>query len=697
MGVNLIRGAGKLLRMPANYAAMRGAAEVRRNFLRKPRGYWETKFTDERIAKALEIPSLVTRYPVWENLALLGKGNDVSRELLIDHAPEEIERVLGAANEVMKGQVSLLGSGLLILSDPIDWQKDMKSNLSWEFAHFSKIDTHDLDRPSDIKFPWELSRMQWLIPVVQAWQVTGDDRYARKVRDVLEGWWIGNPTEWGVNWACTMEPAMRIISWIWFFQILGSSPSWSDERFRFRFIQSVFLHTFFVRRNLELSDVNGNHLIADALGLAVGGAFLGSGVGLKWAAVGQRILVREISEQVFPDGVDFEASLPYHRFVTECWYLAAVVIEDSGGKVPEHYRERLIKMGDFVRSYLKPDGMAPVIGDADDSRVLPFGGQTINDHRYLPYLIFQRWAPTRNDTGWSDSASECLWWWGGAPQQKLRSPEMPLSRAFPEGGFYIMRSRQDYAILDCGDIGLGGRGGHGHNDILSFELVLSGQTLFVDSGSYVYTADYGAMKQFRSTASHNAIRVNREEVNRFVSERMLWSMYFDAIPRLLVWEDDSEWIKFQGMHTGYQRLNPPTTVRRSFIMSKQMNAVAWEDTVEPTEGQEVEAFLHLAVGVDVAEQANNMVQLFAGEDSFVLEWEDCENWSFSIEDCLISPSYGVTRKSKRFHWKTSNNSVVVLRLFCYRSQHSNKEVKGALNANLKQVRTQAVGGEKSST
>ena len=70
-------------------------------------------------------------------------------------------------------------------------------------------------------------------------------------------------------------------------------------------------------------------------------------------------------------------------------------------------------------------------------------------------------------------------------------------------------------FIDCGPIGLAGRGGHGHNDALSFEAWLEGAPLVIDRGSFVYTGSFEKRNEFRSTASHNTPSVDGEEINRF--------------------------------------------------------------------------------------------------------------------------------------------------------------------------------------
>src|SRR5262249_3452455 len=162
--------------------------------------------------------------------------------------------------------------------------------------------------PSDVKFPWELSRMQWMIPLGQAYVLTGDEVHARHARELIASWIAANPYAHSVNWACTMDVALRAMAWTWFFHVFARSAAWRDATFRAQLLRSLFLHGDFTARHLERSDVNGNHYTADAAGLVFVGLFFGGDEPGRWAAQGWKILETELPLQVFEDGVDFEAS-----------------------------------------------------------------------------------------------------------------------------------------------------------------------------------------------------------------------------------------------------------------------------------------------------------------------------------------------------------------------------------------------------
>jgi hypothetical protein len=490
----------------------------------------------------------------------------------ISEHPDEVKFIFEKAQLALKKQVQLLGSEWIPLGETIDWLKDYKTGFAWPIQYFRDIDFRNPGRPSDVKFPWELSRMQWLIPAGQAYLLTNDEQYAILVKDIILQWIEANPYAYSVNWACTMEVALRIIIWCWFFHVFHRSKAWSDSQFQFQFLKSLFLHGEFTEQHLEFSDINGNHYTSDAAGLHCAGLFFGKGeTALRWQELSWKILNHELPLQVFNDGVNFEASIAYHRLVTELFFLPACYREKLNLSVPASYRERLIKMAEYTCAYTRYDGGAPLWGDADDARVIPFGSQKINDHRYLSSLIGAQWQIEHLLNDVKNAAGEIYWWHGAQTLQKLKQHASPLlkkqSLAFPEGGFYIMRNGdEDHVFIDCGPIGLGGRGGHGHNDCLSFEAMLNKILLISDCGAYVYTASYDERNLFRSTAYHNTPQIDGEEINRFISWDNLWSFHKDAQHQVISWRTSPESTFFCGSHTGYLRLPFPVSLHRNLIL-----------------------------------------------------------------------------------------------------------------------------------
>ena len=563
-------------------------------------------------------------------------------EEIEDRWPGERNRVLAAADRALAHEIDLLGTGPVQLGNPIDWHRDWKTGRAWPLRYGRRMDFAELDRPSDVKVPWEISRAQWLLPAGQAYQLTGDERFADGARRILDDWLRGNPYALGVNWAIAMEAALRIFTWSWLALACGRSEAWQDTRFRSRFLRSFYLHADFVDRNIERSDVNGNHYTADASALVVAGLVLGV---RSWSDTGWSILCEELPVQVHPDGVDFEASAAYHRLVGELFALPALIRQAHDLDVPTWYVERLQAMRSFTEAYTGIDGLAPLWGDADDGRALPLGGQDVNDHRSLPVLA------ARLAGGTAVGNAEAAWLVG--PDAVDDAETASESAAFRDGGVFVLRGDRDHVFVDCGPIGLAGRGGHGHNDCLSFEATLDGIRLVRDSGSYVYTASPESRNQFRSTAFHSTPRVDGEEQNR-IDPGLLWTMTEDALPEVRAWTPDH----FEGAHSGYRRLARAVTPVRTIELDRAQHRLVVLDEFEGEGDHLIEIPLQLAQGVTATEAGAGQLAL---SDGFRLSWGSTDDWTLEIGTGWISPSYGVRLHATRLQW-SRRGSLMPLRV-----------------------------------
>ncbi len=568
--------------------------------------------------------------------------------------PADEGRILEAAAAALDGRIELLGSGPVRLDRPYPWHRDLNSGHQWALDFHRDIDVNDLARTSDVKLPWELSRLQWAIPAGQAYLLSGEAGYAEFTRALLEDWIEANPYGRGVNWISAMEAAMRIFTWVWFFHVFHRAPSWEDEEFRHRFLLTLYRHGCYARRYLDDFGHSGNHCVADGAGLVVAGLFFGeSGEGATWARIGWRVLERELFRQVHADGVDFEASAAYHRLVAELFLLPAMCRDAAGLSVSDEFRARLGAMGDFSDAYMAGQASAPLWGDGDDGRVLPFGGQAVGDHRYLAPLI-GAFLGTREGR-----VPELFWVFGPENGGAAEGGGEPRSRVFPEGGVYIMAGSGDRVFIDCGPVGFAGRGGHGHNDCLAIDVVLDGQALISDCGSYVYTASAEWRNQFRATAQHNTPRVDGAEQNRFFVPDELFRLHDDAAPEPRLWRTDETIDYFEGSHGGY----PIRPVRR-VVLDRENHRLTVEDRFEGGGAHHVAVPYHLAPGVGLERLEDGLWRLRAGDKNFLLACLDTANYAAAERQCWISPSYGVKIESLALEF-SRDGSLMPLRVALY--------------------------------
>jgi uncharacterized heparinase superfamily protein len=564
--------------------------------------------------------------------------------------PEEPGRVIAAAERLLRHEVDLLGSGPVALGSSLPWHCDFKTGREWPIRYHRDIEYLELDRPSDVKVPWELSRAQHFTTLGRAYWLTGDESFAREFTAEVDDWIRGNPFGRGVNWACAMDVALRAVSWIWGFFFFAQADACAHAAFRERFLRSLFAHGAFVFANLETSDVNGNHYLSDGVGLVfLGELFRHADAGRRWLELGRRIVTAEIASQVTPDGVDFEASTAYHRLVLEAFLTSYLLLERHGDAVGASQWHRLGRMLDFVQAYTKPNGLAPLIGDADDGRVQKLGRQDLNDHRYLLSTGAVRLQRPDLKAAAGQFWEESFWLLG--PDGAAAFDALPAgahaaaSAAFPEGGFFVLRAPSTHVIVDCGEVGMRGRGGHGHNDILGFELFLDGVNAVTDCGTYVYTASREWRNRFRSTAFHNTIHVDDEEVNRLVGEDALWQLRYDAVPDDVRWifaDDGSYW---EGGHSGYRRLSGDVRPRRAIWVDATGSIVAFRDRVDGAGAHRVVWRFHLDPDCAAAIHENDCSISSSGREVWFLNGVE-QPLAPRLEAGWVSRGYGVKRETQ---------------------------------------------------
>jgi len=637
----------RLLRKPPGYVARRLAAEVQRELDRFTQPWRARRMDAEALCASSGAASLAQ---LWERLALqpwpLASG-PIDAGTLATLNPAAAPLILRRAAQAARHELELLGSGPVALGGRIDWDVDFKSGARWEPRYFRDIPTLNAQRPSDIKIPWELSRLQWLIPLGQAYRLTGEARFAGAAREVLEQWLRANPTGRTVNWAIAMEPALRLMVLIWLFRVFAPLKEWSEPDFRERLLCSLYQHAQFVARYIEHADVNGNHYTADCAALVVAGTFFGGAEARGWLERGHAELEREITRQILADGVDFEVSTAYHRLVAELFLLAAIHARHAGVAVSGTYRERLRAAARFTAAYTRPDGSAPLWGDADDARALPLGTGAVTDHRHLVaatavFLDDPELAALAGG-GWDE-----VYWLFGHAAPPTPAPALAALSAFPAGGAYVLRSQGGHVFIDCGEVGLAGRGGHGHNDALAFEAMLGGVPVVSDAGCLVYTGSFEERNLFRSTAVHSTPQVDGEEINRFVSAQLLWVLRDDARPVEPRVAREGEWLVFEGGHSGYTRLPSPVTPWRRLELHAGGRQLRITDTFRGTGVHALSIPLQLAPGWELLELGDLRAQLRHERGSrLVVSWQGSGGWQTSAASARVAPSYGVAQAAVR--------------------------------------------------
>ena len=596
----------RLPRAVSRYAIRAVRGRVRRWALRRARG----ELSDAAFLRAVgatSLPEALARFdakrPGQPRFFFDGPEDARRRAGALAAAhPELAQRTREAAERVLAHVFDLLGSGPVALGERIDWHTDFKAGLSWPPHVLAEDQDYlRLREPCDVKVPWELSRCHHWVTLGRAYALERDARCAREYIAQLTAWLDANPWPYGVNWGRAMEVAVRAVNWIWAAELFADAPEF-DSPLRLRLLKSLLQHGRHILDNLEVSETNGNHYLSNGVGLLFLGVLYPQFADAeRWRRKGEEIVWGEIERQVHPDGVDFEQAIGYQGLVIEFWASCVRLCDLNGLACPGEARERLARMFDFSLAYTRPDGTFPQVGDNDDGRLAGLDDEPVGSHRR--HLAIGGALFDRPDllAAAGDAVESAVWLCGEEVLSMPRTPAEPVSQGFPHGGFYVLRAPDALMLVDAGEVGMRGIGGHGHNDMLSFDLWAAGAPLLVDSGTYVYTADAGARQALRATAAHNALRVDGQEIARLGGDHWLWRIENDAHPRLVRWESDEVHDLLEVEHDGYCRLPRPVVHRRRIHFDKPGHAWRIDDTLEGEGEHLLELFLHPAVEFEMLE------------------------------------------------------------------------------------------------
>jgi hypothetical protein len=577
----------------------------------------------------------------------------------VDHLrvryPDLVRATVAAADRVLRHEFDLLGSGPYTPADPdrpvdghgyrpIDWFLDPVAGRRFPRVPLSVWNFEQM-RPAgaDIKLPWELARCQHWPLLGQAYRLTREDRFAWEIVRELRDFMDANPIGTAVNWACTMDVALRAANWALALELIR--PAALPPEFWLDAYQALFDHGAFIERHLENHyEVTSNHFLSDVVGLFyVASVFRDLPRGSLWNSQCRMWLVQEMDVQVLPDGADYESSVPYHRLVSELFLGAARVAETDGSPLPERFLVRLSAMIDFLSAVLRPDGLMPQVGDADDGRLhvlSEYGTWRPQDPRHLfgPAAgLFDRTDWARGAGGWSEWEAE---WWGfdGSPVA-VHPPESPSAmRHFPHAGLTVMRSNGDYLLITNGIVGTGGFGNHKHNDLLSFEYHAAGAPVVVDPGSYLYTSDPDARNLFRSTRSHNTLRLDGQEQNELRPE-WLFRMFEKASPEHVSVREDRDEFEYCGRHSGYGHPEKSLVHSRTFTLRRADGSLVITDALEGQEPCHLRWHFHFAPGVTIGMAGTDAVDIAASGTR--LQMALPSGVTAAITWGWYSPSYGV--------------------------------------------------------
>lgn len=406
---------------------------------------------------------------------------------------------------------------------------------------------------------------------------------------------------------------MRLANWTVTWLLLGEQAIGEPgSPFHQRWLQGIYQHCHFIAGHFSRHSSANNHLLGELMGL-----FVGATVWPLWpeSAAWRTRAAQEFEEQALlqnaPDGVNREQAIWYQHEVADMMLLAGLFGRANGHEFSPAFWARLERMLEFIAALMDRDGNVPMIGDADDARLVPLA--RVDVYRSLlatGAVLFGR-GDFKAKAGAFDDKSR--WLLGDAAQHAFNAlpvqEQHPQRRDFAEGGYTILgkdfgTNREIHIVADAGPLGYLSIAAHGHTDALAFTLSAGGLEMLIDPGTYVYHTQDGWRDYFKGTSAHNTVRL--DGVSQSVSGgSFLWMRH--AAAQRDRYESNDYYDLWLGSHFGYCRLSDPVVHRRTLVLDKATRIIRVTDRLECSGTHHVEFFWHVHEACKVRYEANTVV------------------------------------------------------------------------------------------
>lgn len=445
------------------------------------------------------------------------------------------------ARQAMTGEFYLLGQAWP--ADAADkWHLDPVSGKHWPADQycFSIGYRHARDM-GDVKYVWELGRLQHLQPVAALACKRQDRELARFCLSEVESWIDANPPHQGVHWPSGIELGLRIVSLLVVTTLVGEHLTTGQ---RTKIWTSLWAHARWLERYPSRFSSANNHLTAEGLGLfAVGALCTAFPEAARWRKHGWELLCETARLQILPDGVGAEQTPNYTAVVLEMLLVGAQLARARNVAMPDYYLRRIAMAGEWLRWLTDEAGNQPFIGDNDNARVI---GAYRVDETYVRDIMGSVAAfCSRPDLAPPNARPHLRDALLGHPQGA--SPAPFGVRQFEEGGYTIARHRTRSGetallVMDHGYLGYLSIAAHGHADALAVWLHIGGQPVLADAGTYLYHSGGTWRHYFRGTRAHNTLSVEGADQS-LMSGHFNWAHKAQAKVHGSAFTGDGWWIE----------------------------------------------------------------------------------------------------------------------------------------------------------
>lgn len=495
----------------------------------------------------------------------------------------------------------------------------------WPMTFSYDLDYKQRDDLGDARTNWEKNRhFDWAL-LAKAYFVSRDEMYLQQLQSKVGDWCRENPFLHGISWTSAMELAIRAINWMYALAFVRKAGK-DIPQFA---VGTINMVDYLTKHYSRYSSAN-NHLLVEATAIGIAGyAFHHQ----PWKDLAIKILTKELDKQNYPDGVNKELSLHYQTFGMEAYLLMARVSGETC------WNDMLKREAEFVAHSSWWEKTVCEFGDDDEGKILDLQGGHWHQWEWVLQLAslvtgerYSRFDEVCENIGWlfTDKEIEAI--------KKKPLYDATKSRCFREGGNSFLRDSSDRVLIgiDHAALGFGAIAAHGHADALSFQLLVDGQAVITDPGTYIYHCDLEHRNAFRKTINHSTVCIGGKDQSEMLGA-FLWGKRAEC--KLEHFSSTDEMDVLTASHDGYK----PIIHQRTFEWDKVKCGLRIKDAFT----KETDWVNTLLLGKDacVDKKQDGFIVLSSGGNEVVMS-VGTPIEKIEIEEAEVSTEYGVKYPSK---------------------------------------------------
>jgi hypothetical protein len=525
--------------------------------------------------------------------------------------PEKKKLLLKLADDFLNGEVLVYNRKIKLYEYSIDFYSERR--LDNDVVH------------QDLRFYWEIYRDRFAYNICLAYFITKNEAYATKLLDYVKDWKKFTPLKSGNIPYNGMESAIKIMnsSWILFFlENHLKNDNVASKCIR----ENIFFHASHIYKNYDITiyGLESNHGLSCSFGLILASyLFKNSPHSVKWYKLGSKTLKRGLKKQFSKEGVNFESSVQYHRFVFEMLTVLLGASFTRSSSITDVLLGSLQNIGQSLDALTHTNHNISRIGDSDGGKFFYDLG-SIEEFNKLHYL---KWFSGKTENNYYETLIFSNF-------RQLNDLIKANTDKVIFDKYVSLKAKKLSIIASCNSIGTTGKGNHQHNDFGAFELY-GEQPFIVDPWSYCYTGSKELRNNDRKTNFHNSVMLNNAEIIPFEPNNLFEFKGFIKTSVSTELKDSDTLVTFK--HNGYESISKKKNgCSRRIALNTNQNKIRVLDIVSGKDINSVSASFHIPKKYWDFEVKNNAYRFYNKKEEFTLT----TNWdSMKIENSWCSEHF----------------------------------------------------------